>query len=164
LSQGAETDAASLGAAWKLSDSVRVSGSATLSRTRPQDTAGSLLAVSRDGILSSAFEIGLDAESVLKPNDKMRLALVQPMHVESGALAMSSYEVVDRMTGRRDTVERTFGIDGQARELALEASYATPVLEGRGEVAAFVRTETAGKEGFRREADHMLGASFRFGF
>ena len=164
LSQGAETDAASLGAAWKLSDSVRVSGSATLSRTRPQDTAGSLLAVSRDGILSSAFEIGLDAESVLKPDDKMRLALVQPMHVESGALAMNSYEVVDRMTGRRDTVERTFGIDGQARELALEASYATPVLEGRGQVAAFVRTETAGREGFRREADHMLGASFKFGF
>jgi hypothetical protein len=164
LSQGAETDAASLGAAWKLSDSVRVSGSATLSRTRPQDTVGTLLAVSRNGILSSAFEIGLDAESVLKPKDRMRLALVQPMHVESGALAMTSYEVVDRMTGRRDTVERTFGIDGQARELALEASYATPVLEGRGQVAAFVRTETAGREGFRREADHMLGASFKFGF
>jgi len=158
----ASTDAASLGLSWTPSEAVTLSGSATFGRTRPQDGGASLLTVADEALAASAYDLTLDVNSLFSDGDRMRLSLMQPLHVENGALAMKSVEVVDRETGEIGVVSRSFALDGQQRRLAAELSYATPVLSGKGEAAAFLRaeTETAGA----REGAAMVGGSFRIAF
>ncbi len=161
---GAQTDAASLGLAWALSDGLTLSGSATLGRTRGQSADEQALSVHGDGIITSAFEAALDFEGVFGQGDRARLALVQPMHVEHGGLDLTSYEVLDRETGELGSVTRFNAVDGQARRLGLDLSYATPVFNGLGEVAGFVRAEAATADGTRGDVVNMAGGRFSLGF
>ena len=161
---GARTDAATVGMIWALSDRMTFSGSATLGRTRGQSADLQMLAVHGDGIITSAFEAALDIDGVFGRGDRARLALVQPMHVEYGGLDLTSDEVVDRETGELGSVTRFNAVDGQARKLALDVSYATPVFNGQGEVAGFVRAEAATASGERGDVVNMAGGRFSLGF
>lgn len=161
---GAKTDAATVGLTWALSDRVTFSGSATLGRTRGQSADEQMLAVHGDGIVTSAFEAAFDVEDVFSRGDRARFALVQPMHVEHGGLDLTNYEVVDRETGELGSVTRFNAVDGQARKLALDVSYATPVFGDQGEVAGFVRAEAATASGLRGDIVNMVGGRFSLGF
>jgi hypothetical protein len=161
---GAVTDAVSLGATWSATDRLSFSGSATLGRTRAQSTRDQAMAVAGEGVDSSAFEAAVDVRRIFGRNDRARIALVQPMHVEAGGFNITEVEVADRSTGALGQATRFAPIDGQARELALEAMYATPILEGRGEIAGFVRGEAAMADGLRGSTEDLVGGSLTFRF
>jgi hypothetical protein len=143
---------------------VTFSGSATLGRTRGQSANEQILAVHGDGIVTSAFEAAFDVEDVFGRGDRARFALVQPMHVEHGGLDLTNYEVVDRETGELGSVTSFSAVDGQARKVALDVSYARPVFQGKGEVAGFVRAEAATASGTRGDVVNMVGGRFSLGF
>jgi hypothetical protein len=164
FADGAKTDAATVGLTWAASDRLTFRGSATLGRTRGQSTDAQMLAVHGDGIVTSAFEAAFDVDSVFARGDRARFALVQPMHVERGGLDLTNDEVIDRETGELGSVTRFVGVGGNARRLALETSYATPVFEGQGEVSGFVRAEATTASGARGEVVNMVGGRFSVGF
>jgi hypothetical protein len=161
---GARTDALNLGVDWRLSQRVSLSSTATLGRTRTQDTGDQSLAVGREGVVSSAFEASLNLNGVFGKSDRARLSVLQPMHVEQGALNFTSYMVTDRELGLISPTVRAQSIDGRNRLVAVEAYYGTPVFGGKAEIAGFVRSETSVGDGPGAEPVNMAGATFRFGF
>lgn len=157
----AQTDAASIGMEYALSARVSLSGLATYGKTRSQSANGTAFAVSEGGVETSAFEASLNLRDTFSAGDKMRIALLQPMHVESGSLDFKSYEVIDRATGEIGAVERSTAIDARGREFALEALYAKPAFDGMGEVAGFIRVENEAETG---DTTPMLGGKVNVKF
>ncbi len=164
FSDGARTDAVSVGMEWGISQRISLSGTATLGRTRGQSNDVQMLSVNEDGITTSAFEAAIDVSGVFGKYDAARIALVQPMYIEAGGLDMNSVEVVDRSTGDLSMVTRFTPTDNQAREMALEAFYGVPVMKGRAQIAGFVRAELAAADGVQEKSNHMIGGSFALGF
>jgi hypothetical protein len=122
------------------------------------------MAVNGQGVQTSAFEAALHLEGLFGKSDRARIALVQPMHVENGGLDLTGIEVVDRTTGELGQVTRFTPVDDRAREFALEAMYARPILDGRAQAAGFIRSEAAAAKGVRSSVDHMMGGSLTFRF
>ena len=73
-----------------------------------------------------------------------------------------SVEVVDRLTGQIGVVNHRFSLAGKERPYSGEFLYASPVLEGKGEVSLFGRADIGSSrvdgEGF------VVGGRFRFDF
>ncbi len=164
FNEGAQADAASIGMDWSLSDRITFSSSATLGRTRTQNTRQQLLTVGENGVTTSAFEAAMSFTGVFDGDDAARIALIQPMHVETGGLNISSSEVVDRQTGQLGETVTFTPIDGQARKLALEAVYARSTFNGRGQVSAFVRGEANTAVGHGGDTVQMIGGALSIGF
>ena len=164
FAQGAKTDAATLGVRWAASSRITLTGSATVGRTRGQGADTQMLAVHGDGILTTAYEAALNLEGVFGKSDSARLALVQPLHVERGGFDLSENQVIDRSTGEMGQVTGFTPVDGQARKLALQATYSRPILGGAGDLAAFVRAEAATASGSRAPTEQVIGASASFRF
>ncbi len=164
FSAGAQTDALTAGLSWTPNSRLQFGGSATVARTRGHDSGEQLFAVDNGGIVNTAFEASMSINGVFGKSDKAHFALVQPLHVEDGALSFTSLEVVDRSLGVIGGQRYLTPIDNRSRELALEAYYSVPVLDGQGSVAGFVRTEAKSSDDMGREAENLIGAQFRFGF
>lgn len=163
LSQGAQTDAATLAASLELSPRILLTGSATYGRTRDAALAQSLT-VNEGGVHSTAFEAAVLFEGVFGRRDSARLALIQPMHIEAGSLDLTAGVVVDRDTGERALTTTQTSIADRARTLALDAAYTRPLLGGRASLAGFLRAEAAMAEGVRREPNHMAGTRLTLRF
>ncbi len=164
FSGAAETDALTLSAEWDATDRISFGGSLTSGRTRPQGAGAHVLAVGEDGIVSSAFEVSMDVHGVMGKNDRVRFAVLQPLHLETGDLAYSGVSVTDRSLGLLGPMTQTASIDGRARKLAFEAYYAAPVMGDRAEIAGFVRAETEAAAGAGGNATQMVGGQFRLNF
>jgi hypothetical protein len=158
-----ETDAVTLGATWAPSGRIRFDGSMTWAQTRSQG-AQALISVGEDGLRSSAFEASMSIDGVFGKRDRARLSLLQPLHLEDGAINLNSVSVVDRELGLLGTSLAPVEVGTRARRLALEVFYAVPAFRQRGEIAGFVRTEAESAEGQGGQATHILGGqvSLRF--
>lgn len=159
----ASTHALHVGVDWFLADNVALSASAMASRTRGQNNL-QLLSVDADGVYASSFELALTMDQVFSRSDSLRVALVQPMHVEAGQLNISGVDVIDRSTGVRDIVSSSVALNGRARELALEAFYGRSMFDGQARVAGFVRAEAATAKGVRDSVDHIVGGQLQLAF
>ncbi|MBI1339904.1 S8 family serine peptidase [bacterium] len=160
------TDAVTVGLNYALNDRLNFTGSATYGRTRGSDGVQGL-GVTDAGVQSTAFEAALDFNGVFGKTDRARLALVQPMHIETGALDVSGFEVVDRTTGDIGQVVRRTSISGRERVMALEAFYARPIMGDRAEIAAFLRAETgegSAVGGVGAGVGDVVGLRFNLGF
>jgi hypothetical protein len=144
LAGGAKTDALTFGAEYKLDGAWSLAFSATAARTRPGEFDDSGLAVSGEGITSSAFEVALYKQGVFDKTDAMRFALTQPLHIESGGLEYTSMQVIDRDTGELGPVTDKWNLSNGERQIVAEVLYATPVLEGAGEVSFTVKANLTG--------------------
>jgi hypothetical protein len=128
------TEAMTVGFSADLGDGWRLAQSATLART-PDSSLGALR-LTNGGLLATAFEVAASKTSVFGDADSIRLTIAQPLHVESGGLLYDSIEVLDRETGALGPRTQTWHIAGK-RELRLEVSYATPVLDDRMSLETF---------------------------
>jgi len=157
--KGSTTDGYSVSLNWAATPKLSLMATGAVGRTR-QGERGQTLAVDRDGLTSTAFEVGVMRSDLFTAGDRLQVSVSQPMFVERGRLDITTVQVVDRQTGAIGPVAQSFEVSGQ-RRIAAEAFYARPV-SGGGDVALFGRAETtdAGKS-----ADsYMAGARYRISF
>ena len=98
-------------------------------------------------------------DGFLTDNDRARIALVQPMHIEDGALSVTNMQVVDRRSGQLENVTTAYGLTDE-RVFALEAGWGSSILEGAGDVSGFVRLE-ADRSGNFAGQEHLGGIQLR---
>ncbi|MBI1340468.1 S8 family serine peptidase [bacterium] len=163
LSEGAVTDAATVGASLDLSPRLSLVGSATYGRTRDQDLSQALN-VNKGGVHTTAFEAALNIDGVFDKSDRARFAIVQPMHIEAGSIDLTAGTVIDRTTGEIASTTTQTSIADRARVVALDAAYVRPLFDGKASIAGFVRAETALAEGTSDAPNHMAGARFSLAF
>jgi len=159
---GSTTDGMTAGVSWAATDTLSLMASGTLGRTR-QGSPGQSLSVDRDGLTTSAFEIGLMRGDLFAKGDRFQLSLSQPMFVEKGRLNVQTVQVIDRTTGEIGIASQSVDISGK-RRLAGEALYLRP-LNNRSDVALFGRAETAADaQAGHAGQTYMAGARYRIAF
>jgi len=160
FAHGSTTDGATLSATWAVTPKLSLLATGTMGRTQASP-AGQQLAVSKGGLTTSAYAVGLRAGDVFAGGDRLQLTLSQPMFVERGHLNLTGVEVVDRTTGELGVVSRSVDIAGQ-RRVAGEAVYSLPTNGGFGYVALFGRAETQNETSDAQA--YMAGARYRLAF
>jgi hypothetical protein len=142
--EGTTTDGYSVSVNWAATSNLSLTATGSVGRTR-QGAGGASIAVGRDGLTATAFEVGLVRSSLFARGDRLQLSLAQPLYVERGRLDVTTVQVVDRATGAIGAVTQSFGVSGP-RRLAAEAFYVRPF--GRtADVSLFGRAETADEIG-----------------
>lgn len=160
LEGGAKTDALTVGAEFKLDSDLSLAFSATAARTRPGAFDDSGLAVSGEGIQSTAFELAINKQGVFDKTDGIRFSLTQPLHIESGGLDYTSWKVVNRDTGELGQVTDKWDLSTGERPLVAEVLYATPVLDGAGELSLTAKLTLAGNNDGEEEGAIAIGSRF----
>nr|WP_299593925.1 S8 family serine peptidase [Sphingomonas bacterium] len=153
---GTVTTGVTIGADANIGSGFSLFGSATGSRSASAGGTAALRVVNAYG---TAFQAGVSKTSLLGHSDSLRLSLAKPLGAERGALELTQMKVIDRETGEKGWVTEQFAIEGTVQRLVVEGLYATPVLEGRGQIGLFGRGEL-------REVDSgtprlMLGSQLR---
>jgi hypothetical protein len=162
LSYGSTTDAATFGANIAPGRGLTLSMSGTLGRTRESDMDRQSLGVAPGGLVSSAFQVAIAKDGLFDGQDRARITLAQPLHVESGSLASKQVRVVNRETGEQGVVVDSFDIGSGQRRLVAEAMYGRSVLDGQGEFRLFGRANVQGEA--VNQSAVSAGASFRLTF
>ena len=159
FSHGSTTDGATLSASWQVAPKLTLMATGTLGRT--EASGGQQIAVSKGGLTTSTYAVGLKANDLFAGGDRLQLTVSQPMFVERGHLNLTGVEVVDRETGDLGVVTRSVDIAGQ-RRVAGEALYSLPTNGGFGYVALFGRAET--QSDTTNSQAYMAGARYRLAF
>ena len=157
LNAGASSDAVTLGVDADLGAGFNLSLSGSAGQTRARD---GLLRTDADGLKTSSWQATLSAQHLFAKGDSARLSVLQPLFIEKGRMAFSGVEVVDRLTGEKGVVTRTFDVS-QERPFAAEAQYGRTF--GRAEVSFFGRVDVNPVQLGQGEA-FLGGAKLRVGF
>jgi len=139
---GADTTAVTVGFQWMPVQRLSISASATAGQTQTTDFSDDMLAIS-EAIDSTAAQLSLQLDEVFGRQDGLRLSLVQPLHVERGALEYSSLQVVDRETGALGEVTETWELGGD-RSVYAELLYASPLPVNNAHLTVFAREQVSG--------------------
>lgn len=159
LAGGADTTAMTLAADLALPRGFSVSVSGTGARSNGDGS--SALRIADGGLVGSSYQLSLAKQGVLGRGDTFRLSLAQPLKVESGKIAFTERQVVDRMTGETGLVTESFDIAAPGRRFVADVAYAADMLDGAAELSAFGRGEFGGATG---TAGYMLGGRARIAF
>ena len=155
---GTVTDAATFTANWNASERVSLSGSATIGSTHAAD-ATNTLSIGRDGVTTTSFEASMTIAGLLTDDDVARFALVQPLHVESGNISVTTGEVIDRDTGALGSVTREFSLSAD-RRFAAEAMWGSHFGDDDAvTVSGFVRFEQQSEP--QLEGEQQFGAKIQ---
>jgi len=141
---GADTSALTIGLAAHPTDRVSFNASMTAARTHSTDFSGDSLSLS-DAIESTAAQISVQLDQVFGDSDGVRFSLVQPLHVESGALEYTGMQVTDRETGELGLQSQTWELGGD-RPVYAEFIYATGLAWNNANVSLFAREQMSGGE------------------
>jgi hypothetical protein len=159
LGSGAVSDAVTLGLDAELAEGLRLNLSGSVGQTRAGD---GFLRTDADGLKTSAWQASLSAEDLFARGDSARISLLQPLFIEKGRMAFTGVEVVDRRTGEKGVVTRSFDVE-QERPLAAEVQYGRRIPVGQGEISFFGRTEL--NPAYTSETQvYLAGARLRIGF
>lgn len=161
LRHGTTTDAATVGTNVTPGNGLAVSLSGTLGRTRADDLKRQNMGVAAGGLFSSAFQVAVSKEGLFDGRDRARVTFAQPLHAESGKLAVNQYKVVDRSTGTLGYEVEKFALLGGDRRFVGEAMYGRSVLDGAGEFSLFGRAHIQGDAADRSSV--TVAAGFRLG-
>ena len=162
LPDGAITDAATLGADYRVTKGLSLTLTGTVGRTRAGDLDRQNIAVASGGLVSSAWQAGVSKVGVIDGSDRLRLTVAQPLHVESGKVAFSSVAVVNRLTGELGDVVQAVALEGGRRRYVAEALYGRTIGGGKAEFNVFGRADLRADN--TSQARLTLGGSFRLGF
>ncbi|WP_374944533.1 S8 family serine peptidase [Sphingomonas sp.] len=162
LRHGSATDAATFGADVAIGGTLSVSATGTLGRTRGGDPAREAIAVSQGGVVSSAYQAAITKVGVFG-NDRMRVTLSQPIHIERGSIEVSNVQVIDRQAGELGNVVQRFDIAGSDRRYVAEVLYGRTLMGGIAELNLFGRVNVQGRANVGQPGV-TAGTSFRLGF
>ena len=141
FSQGATSNALTLGSTLGLSKKWSLSTAATFGTTNSAQAAGSLLNLSEDGALSTAFQVTAKTNGLLSKKDSFAITIAQPLHIETGAIAYESVQIIDRTTGELGSVTEYWSLGGSERRVVGEMEYALPVLQDVASVSFYGRLD-----------------------
>ncbi|OYU71018.1 MAG: hypothetical protein CFE28_14065 [Alphaproteobacteria bacterium PA2] len=156
LGAGSTTDGYNVGVDAALGPNTRLAVSGTVGKTR---TNGGQAFSAKD-MTSTAYQVSLTQGDLFAKGDVVRISVSQPLHVEKGDLAFTSYGIADRETGELGFITQHIGT-APPRPLATEMLYGRPVLKGLGEVSFYGRVDT---DTSNTETTYMSGARFKFRF
>ena len=161
---GANTDGVTLGGQIRLSRTLRLSGSATVWRTRRGDASRHNIAVGSGGLITSAYEVALSADRLFGRSDRLRVTLSQPMHLESGSIDVTTVQVINRQTGELGPVTQSFALGAPSRQYVAEVLYGRLLPDNLGEMSLFgranLRPTVAGEQG----ANYIAGGRYSLDF
>ncbi|WP_420432949.1 S8 family peptidase [Hyphobacterium sp.] len=162
LSGGAMTDAATFGVSMAMPMQVNLDASATLARSRTGGFGNVALNLS-EAAISTAFQVTASRQGVMSDRDAVRVSLIQPLHVESGAMEYSTARVTDRETGTMEGTTETWRLGGE-RPLFAEAMYATSLIGGSTQFSVYTRAQLAGDAQAEDVRGITAGGRIRFTF
>lgn len=139
---GADTSALTVGLETRPVERLSVNASLTAARTRTTGFSGDTLRIA-DAIGSTAAQASIQLDRVFGDSDGLRVSLVQPLHVESGALEYTGMHVVDRETGELGLQSQTWELGGE-RAVYAEFIYATRLGSDRAAMSLFAREQVSG--------------------
>jgi len=137
---GAATDAATINAQILLGAATTLDASATLGRTAATGFDASAVSLS-EAAMSTAWQVSVTRAGVFGTQGGLRASLIQPLHMESGALSYAVMNVTDRTTGALGLNEERWALGGERRMIG-ELLYEGPAFGERGAYGLFVRAET----------------------
>ena len=162
--RGSKTDALTVGSQFAVSPTLTLATSATLGRTRQGDLDRQNIAVSADGLFSSAFQIAATKTQLFESSDIMRLTIAQPLHLEGGSIDINTIQVVDRLTGELGNVVQTANVANGPRTFVAEGIYGRSMLDGAANINFFGRARLQGDEQASQLPDVTVGARFAVDF
>lgn len=162
LTDGSSTDAATFGADYAVARGLSLSLTGTVGRTRSGDAGSQGITVAPGGLVSSAWQVAMAKDGLFDGNDRMRVTLAQPLHIERGRIGVTGVEVVDRMTGELGDVTQLVDVERGRRRFVAEALYGRSIGDGAAQLNLFGRADLKADE--RTQAALTLGGSFRLGF
>jgi hypothetical protein len=137
----ARTGALTFGLTSHLPFAAELALSASAGRTDGMGRDDGLLGIADDGVLTTSYQLAL-GKTGLFGKDRIRVSFAQPLHVETGELALRSLDVVDRSTGELGVRADLIGIDRAERRYVAEFLYGRPVADGRAELSFFAQHDT----------------------
>ncbi|MFM7442621.1 MAG: hypothetical protein ACKO2N_01730, partial [Tabrizicola sp.] len=146
-----------LGLAADLGGGFNLAVSGSVGQTRAGD---GFLRTDGEGLQTSAWQATLAAEHLFAQGDTARISVMQPLFIERGRLAFSGVEVIDRLTGEKGVVTRSFDV-AQQRPMAAEVQYGR--TWGGAEVSFFGRVDVNPVQ-LPDEQITMGGMRLRIGF
>ncbi|WP_291845479.1 S8 family peptidase, partial [Maricaulis sp.] len=162
LEGGADTTALTFGVDARPSSRIGLSASVTMAQTRTTAFDGGLLDIA-DRIDSTAAQVSLRYGALFSSRDGVRLSMVQPLHVESGALSYTGMAVTDRDTGEL-AVERSVWELGGRRPVYAEVIYATELGSSDRRLSVFSRQQLSGDEQVSEFSAATSGLRFEMRF
>lgn len=160
---GATTDGVTLSGEVQLTPTLLVSATGTLSRTRPNGSGDSNLAIGSGGVVSSAFQFGATKQNLFGRGDQLRLTVSQPMHLEHGSIDLTTVQVINRQTGELGPVTQQFDLGAPRRQFVGELMYGRTMLDGAGQFMLFGRANLQGQQSDQLPGV-MAGAGVRLAF
>ena len=157
LGSGAVSDAVTLGVDAELGAGVRLALTGSVGQTRAED---GFLRTDADGLRTSSWQATLSAEDLFASGDSARLSILQPLFIEKGRMAFTGVEVIDRQTGEKGVVTRSFNVE-QERPFAGEVQYGRTF--GSADVSFFGRIDFNSVHSPKNDAK-MAGARLRLTF
>ena len=139
---GADTTAVTAGLDWQMTQRLLLSTSATAAVTHTAGFDGDMLTIN-EAINSTAAQVSLQLNEVFGSSDRMRFSIVQPLHVEDGALVYTSLHVADRQTGELDSLSQTWDL-GSQRAVYAEALYTRQLGSSNAHLSVFARERVSG--------------------
>ena len=140
---GSTTNGMTLGADVSVTPTLSLAASGTFGRTsRGSDRQN--IAVSAGGLTTSSFQLAMTKASLLGRDDRLRVTVSQPMHLERGTLDYTTVAVVDRQTGELGSVTQRFDIASRQRQFVAEMLYGRRFLGGAAEAQLFGRANLSG--------------------
>ena len=143
LGHGSSTMGLDVGADFDAGHGFTLSGAVTRGKVQSSGSQQNL-SVGEGGLSTSSFQVAMAKTGLIGDDDRLRLSLSQPMHIEGGKLNYSGLQVVDRQTGELGVVTQSFSAATGARPFVAELLYATPIFGGNGELGVFSRAENRG--------------------
>lgn len=119
------TIAAQLGAAWQLAPQLVLAGQAAWGVTPDSIDRLSLISA-MSPLRTNAFSVALVAAGRFCPDDRLSLALSQPLRTYAGSITLDAVTAIDE-DGREVRSLRTLGMVPTARETMLEFDYRRPL-------------------------------------
>ncbi|HEX8382042.1 MAG TPA: S8 family peptidase [Sphingomonas sp.] len=162
LRSGSTTDAATFGADYAVADGLSLALTGTVGRTRAGETGSQGIAVASGGLVSSAWQVAVAKVGLFDDQDRVRLTLAQPLHIERGRIGITGVEVIDRQTGELGDVTQFADVERGQRRFVAEALYGRSVANGTAQVNLFGRADLRADD--RTQPSLTMGGSFRIGF
>ena len=162
LEGGADTTALTVGLDARPSSRISLSASMTMAQTRTTAFDGGLLDIA-ERIDSTAAQVSVRYEALFSNNDGVRFSMVQPLHIESGALSYTGMAVTDRETGELGVQSDTWELGGR-RPVYAEVIYATELGSSNRRLSVFSRQQLSGDEQVTEFSAATSGMRFEMRF
>lgn len=162
LEGGADTTALTFGVDAQPSSRIGLSASVTMAQTRTTAFDGGLLDIA-ERIDSTAAQVSIRYEALFSNTDGVRFSMVQPLHIESGALSYTGMAVTDRDTGELGVESDVWELGGQ-RPVYAEVIYAAELGSADRRLSVFSRQQLSGDEQASEFSAATSGVRFEMRF